>query len=254
MLSIASSLLKQHIRPTVSLPQPPCPASSYTIPLSPQLFPFSKLKLQEVTIICRRGNLSSLCLYACFLCFSFPGQLWLLHHPRISCPSMSLHRRLCVSPPHDPSKLICYCALTIREGNGNPLQYSCLENPVDRGAWWAAVHRVTQSRTRLKWISMHAHIGEGNGNPLQYSCLEDPRDRGARWATVHQVAKSQTRLSDTTHTHTHIVIWLQIHCPCLQHDNLSIGTLWRKLSTPDANRIFLICQQNIFNVPILIFT
>ena len=42
------------------------------------------------------------------------------------------------------------------EGNGNPLQYSCLENPVDRGAWWAAVHRVAQSRTRLKWLSMHA--------------------------------------------------------------------------------------------------
>ena len=36
------------------------------------------------------------------------------------------------------------------EGNGNPLQYSCLENSVDRGAWWAAVHRVAQSRTRLK--------------------------------------------------------------------------------------------------------
>ena len=34
-----------------------------------------------------------------------------------------------------------------REGNGNPLQYSCLENPVDRGSWWAAVYRVTQSRT-----------------------------------------------------------------------------------------------------------
>ena len=34
--------------------------------------------------------------------------------------------------------------------NGNPLQYSCLENPVDRGAWWAAVRGVTQSRTQLK--------------------------------------------------------------------------------------------------------
>ena len=33
------------------------------------------------------------------------------------------------------------------EGNDNPLQYSCLENPVDRGAWWAAVHRVAQSWT-----------------------------------------------------------------------------------------------------------
>ena len=35
------------------------------------------------------------------------------------------------------------------EGNGNPLLYSCLENPMDWGAWWAAVHRVTKSRTRL---------------------------------------------------------------------------------------------------------
>ena len=39
---------------------------------------------------------------------------------------------------------------TIREGNGNPLHYSCLENPVAREAWWAAVHGATQSRTRLK--------------------------------------------------------------------------------------------------------
>ena len=35
-------------------------------------------------------------------------------------------------------------------GNGNPLQYSCLENPMDRGAWWATVHGVTQSQTWLK--------------------------------------------------------------------------------------------------------
>ena len=59
------------------------------------------------------------------------------------------------------------------EGNGNPLQYSCLENPVDRGAWWAAVYGVAQSWTWLKWLSIHACIGEGNGNPFQYSCLEN---------------------------------------------------------------------------------
>ena len=39
------------------------------------------------------------------------------------------------------------------EGNGNPLQCSCLENPRDRGAWWAAVYGVTQSQTQLKWLS-----------------------------------------------------------------------------------------------------
>ena len=41
-----------------------------------------------------------------------------------------------------------------REGHGNPLQYSCLENLMDRGGWWATVHEVAKSRTRLKWLSM----------------------------------------------------------------------------------------------------
>ena len=85
-------------------------------------------------------------------------------------------------------------ALVIGEGNGNTLQYSCLENPVDRGAWQAAVHSVAQSQTRLKRLSMHACIGEGNGNPLQCSCLENPRDRGVWWAAIHGVAQSRTRL------------------------------------------------------------
>ena len=59
------------------------------------------------------------------------------------------------------------------------LQCSCLENPMDRRAWWAAVHRVAQSRMQLKQLSMRACIGEGIGNPLQCSCLENPRDGGA---------------------------------------------------------------------------
>ena len=41
------------------------------------------------------------------------------------------------------------------EGNGNPLQYSCLENPMDRGAWWTTVHGVAKSQTQLKQLSMH---------------------------------------------------------------------------------------------------
>ena len=42
-----------------------------------------------------------------------------------------------------------------REGHGNPLQYSCLENPLDGGAWWATVHKVTKSHTQLKRLNMH---------------------------------------------------------------------------------------------------
>ena len=40
-------------------------------------------------------------------------------------------------------------------GHGNPLQYSCLENPIDRGAWQVTVHRVAKSWTQLKWLSTH---------------------------------------------------------------------------------------------------
>ena len=78
------------------------------------------------------------------------------------------------------------------EGNGYALQYSCLDNPVNRGAWWAAVHGVAQSQTWLKWLSMH--VGEGNGLPLQCFCLENPGDTGAWWAAVYGVAQSQTWL------------------------------------------------------------
>ena len=46
-----------------------------------------------------------------------------------------------------------------REGNGNPLQYSRLENPMDGGAWWAAVYGVAQSRTRLKRLSSSSSKG-----------------------------------------------------------------------------------------------
>ena len=58
----------------------------------------------------------------------------------------------------------------------------------------SALHRVIQSRTRLKQLSVHVCIGEGNGNPLQYSCLENPRERGAWWAAIYGVAQSQTWL------------------------------------------------------------
>ena len=84
--------------------------------------------------------------------------------------------------------------MALGEGNGNPLQCSYLENLVDRGAWRAAVHGATQSRTRLKQLSMRARIGEGNGNPLQCSCLENPRAGGAWWAAVYGVAQSWTLL------------------------------------------------------------
>ena len=93
----------------------------------------------------------------------------------------------------------CYCNILIQkrhfynhllsssgEGNGTPLQYSCLENPVDGGAWWAAVHGVAKSRTRLSDFSFtfHFHALEEE-MATQCSCLENPRDGGAWWAAVY---------------------------------------------------------------------
>ena len=85
-------------------------------------------------------------------------------------------------------------AVQSREGNGTPLQYSCLENPMGRGAWLAALHGVAKSQTRLHFRFSLSCIGEGNGNPLQCSFLENPRDGGAWWAAIYGVAQSQTRL------------------------------------------------------------
>ena len=45
-----------------------------------------------------------------------------------------------------------------REGNGTPLQYSCLENPMDRGIWWAAIHGVAKSQTRLSDFTFTFHF------------------------------------------------------------------------------------------------
>ena len=68
-----------------------------------------------------------------------------------------------------------------REGNGTPLQYSCLENHMEGGVWWAAVHGVTKSRTRLSdfTFSFHFHALEKEmATHSHCSCLENPRDWG----------------------------------------------------------------------------
>ena len=110
-------------------------------------------------------------------------------HPN-SCPSSRLlyprcallllllsrfsHVRLCVTPEmaaHQAPPSLGFSRQehwsAPGEGNGNPLQYSCLGNPMDTGAWLAIIHGVS------------IFSREGNGNPLQYSCLENPMDKGA---------------------------------------------------------------------------
>ena len=80
--------------------------------------------------------------------------------------------------------------------NRNAEKYSCLENPMDGGAWWAAVHGVTKSWTRLSdfTFTFHFHALEKEMATHSCSCLENPRDGGAWWAAIYVVTESRTQL------------------------------------------------------------
>ena len=82
-----------------------------------------------------------------------------------------------VTPSHKWPFTFKLIAIKIGEGNGSPLQYSCLENFRNGGAWWAGVHRVAQSRTRLKRLS--SSISSSNKNSVSqwqqpYSKAQQP--------------------------------------------------------------------------------
>ena len=63
------------------------------------------------------------------------------------------------------------------EGNGNPLQCSCLENPRDGGAWWTAVYGVSQSRTRLKQLSSSSNSSIGSKENFSFNFCDQQRPR-----------------------------------------------------------------------------
>ena len=108
-----------------------------------------------------------------------------------------------------PDTILCI------EGNGNPLQYSCLENPLDRGA--CGLQSMGLLRVGHDQGTSLSPTGEGNSNPLQCSCLENPRDRGTWWAAIYGAAQSWTRLKQLTSSSSilHIIHIAKI-CSSLQ--------------------------------------
>ena len=83
------------------------------------------------------------------------------------------------------------------EGNGTPLQYSCLENPMDGGAWWATVHGVAESWTRLSDFTFPFHFHALEKEMATHSSILAWRIPWAgAWKAIVYVAKSQTQLSD----------------------------------------------------------
>ena len=90
--------------------------------------------------------------------------------------------------------------IILREGDGTPIQYSCLENPMDRGAWWAAVHGVAKSRARLSNFTFTFHFHALEKAMATHSSVlawRIPGTGGAWWAAIYGVAQSQTRLKLT---------------------------------------------------------
>ena len=81
------------------------------------------------------------------------------------------------------------------EGNGNPLQYSCLENPMDGGAWWAAVHGVAKSQTQLSDFTFTFHFHALEKEMATHSSILHGESQGweAWWAAVYGVTQSRTR-------------------------------------------------------------
>ena len=77
------------------------------------------------------------------------------------------------------------------EGNGNPLQYSCLENPMDRGAWWATVHGVAKSRTRLSDFTFTATTDITRWGPFTRPIKHTYSDPGHKYEFSLKVARAQ---------------------------------------------------------------
>ena len=103
-----------------------------------------------------------------------------------------------------PPPVFLYCPefegsqwIKLGEGNGNPLQYSCLGSPMDGGAWWAAVHGVAKCRTQLSKLTFTFHFHALEKEMATHSNVLAWRipGRGAWWATVYGVTQSQTRLT-----------------------------------------------------------
>ena len=79
----------------------------------------------------------------------------------------------------------------IGEGNGNPLQCSCLENPKDRGAWWAVLYGVTQSRTRLKRLSSSSSRFQRDPWEDALSCVDWANKKSSWYLTLWEKKKKK---------------------------------------------------------------
>ena len=157
--------------------------------------------------------------------------IWKILAP-LGIPGGTRGKELEISRDIRDSSLIPGSGKSPGRGHGNPLQYSCLENPLDRGAWWSVVHGVTQSQTRLKGLSMHAFL------ILIFFCFLSSITHGTltpywsfiTWETIPEYFSSQICPVSSA--------WIrQISCPPINY------LIWRK----NLKGIYLFrCSQLLF--------
>ena len=96
----------------------------------------------------------------------------------------------------------------IGKGNGNPLQCSCLENPRDEGAWWAAVYGVAQSRTRLKQLSSSSSSSSTyNFLSSKYPGGSDGKESAYSVGDPGSILGSRRSLKKEMATHSSFLAW-----------------------------------------------
>ena len=111
-------------------------------------------------------------------------------------------------------------------GHGNPLQYSCLENPMDRGTWWAIVHRVAQSQIWQKWLSTwYAH-----SSAKLYK-------NGPKLRKTHLFSSSLTRWSDRYYWNPHLCFGPVVKTPALPIHSAIINSFTTTCHTTALNTL-----------------
>ena len=129
----------------------------------------------------------------------------------------------------------------IGEGNGNPLQCSCLENPRDGGAWWAAIYGVAQSRTQLKWLSSSSPLTEDTVFRTSHLFLLQSHGwfQNMRFTTVNNPLDPWNLTS--TEAGKHAAWGAHGHCPISEYQQVE------QLKLSSCSTLFLrLCGQQTF--------
>ena len=189
------------------LPQSPCFSLNMQNTLPVKSVPFPHLLAAPSSPVYQHGALLTLLKFQCQrLCLWWPyptlspfiSFIFIFHHSTYWASQVTQVVKNLPANAGDTRDAGSIPGLGISPGlwNGNPLQYSCLKSPRDRGACWAAVYGVTQSWTRLTWLS--------SSNPFQILAwkVSRPEEPGRLQATEPQ---SRTWLS--THTHSTYHHW-----------------------------------------------